>query len=427
LPECSGKGVCARRACMCREKGAVTLEAAVSLPVFICVIVAIAFLLRAVQVHDKIQHAISSAALEIAGISYVYGKSGALDIQRETGELVQRGVDKAGDAIKKSAKFEDPQQAGESGMMDDVLSSAASALTERANGVLFSLFAKSVAGKYLDAMPASSGANVRNENATQVAVTGGYFVDVANNSVARPAARGDALSGSNIAGGEAGLDFLRSSYLANESEDVIINVRYKFKIPIPIKPLSTLTMSQEACARAWLYGKGSAAVPEDPSQDEDDIWSLDNFARGRRIREIFHANLPDTFPGIASYSGGVATAIHSLDTTAASYQTPEGIGRKIDEYVRILANYAGQEKPYGKEGIVIPPEDITTRRLVLVIPRNEISPEISAEIDARIRGALDKGIILQVERYAKKKIESEENGDQGGLVQEVVNEGDPAE
>jgi hypothetical protein len=221
----------------------------------------------------------------------------------------------------------------------------------------------------------------------------------------------DNLKGLNVRGGESGLNFFRSSYLANDREDVVINVRYRFNIPIPIKPLSRLSMTQEACARAWLFGDGPSAVPEDPSIYEDDIWSLGNFERGRRIREIFHANLPNNFPKIALYSNGVATAIHSLDTTAASYQTPSGIGRKIDEYVGELAKYDGQATPYGSEGITIPPEDILSRRLVLVIPRNDISPEISAEIDRRIVDALDRGIFLQVERYAKKKIEGEEEGD----------------
>ena len=257
-------------------RGAVSLEAAIALPVFFCVIVAIAFLLRVVQVHERVQHAISQASLEIAGISYAYGISGALDVQRDAEALVSRGLNNVEDAVAKSAQFENwlPEEA--SNEVSRQFANASAALTDRVNGALFSHYASSVTKKYLNTAASSADA-------------GG------------PVGDSNPLRGANIGGGWNGLDFSGSTYLTNK-------------------------------------------------QNEDDIWSLDNFTRGRRIREIFHANLPSNFPGIAAYSNGVATLIHSLDVTAASYQDPADIGRKLTAISRISGITRGKRNHMGAKG-----------------------------------------------------------------------------
>jgi hypothetical protein len=333
-----------------------------------------AFFIRVVQVHERLQHAISQSALEIAGISYLYGISGVLDVQREAEALTERGVDKITDTIGKVAQFNDWLPQSVSNEIDRQFADIAPALNDTVNGFLFGNLAGFMTGKYLNN---SGSPGIQNS-----------------------------LDGSNIAGESSGLDFRGSSFLTNGGEDVKVNVSYTFMIPIPVKWLSRMGVTQSAYARAWLFGDKTVVPQDDPVAFEDDIWSLGNFERGNKIRGIFHANLPNNFPVIASYSSGVATGIHSLDTTADSYQTPKGIGKKIDEYVDELVKYKGQETPYGSNKIVIPPGDIKAKRLVLVIPRNEISPEVSSEIDRCIRNALDKGIILQVERYATKNVEN---------------------
>ena len=371
-------------------RGSITMEAAIILPVFFCVVVAIAFLLRAVQVQERIQHAISQAALEIAGASYIYGISGALDIQRDAESLAMRGMDNVKDTIVKSAQFDNWLPGNISGEAEIQFDNASGFMIDSVNGALFSKYAEFVTKKYLGAAAAADGVSA---------------------DAASRGAQSDVVGGLNIRGGGDGLDFAGSTYLTNGREDVTICVNYEFTIPIPIKPLSRLKISQEAHARAWLFGAGSNAIPEDPYEDEEDIWALSNFERGLKIRAIFHANLPDRFPTIASFSGGVATAIHSLDTTAESYRTPFGIGRQIDGYIREIRDYNGRERPYGRDGITVPSEAIMAKRLVLVIPRNDITPGISDEIDRCIRDALAQGVVLQVERYATKHIDSEKDGE----------------
>jgi hypothetical protein len=383
-----------------RQRGSVTLEAAIAMPIYICVAVAIAFILKCVCVHEQIQHAISQASLEIAGTSYIYGLAGALELQREAEGAANRAKDKAKDTIMKTWGLESWAPAALTDYAAEQLDSAAENLIKGANSAVFSRYAKGVAQKYL---LGGSGSESGDEG-------GG----------AEPASLG-------VAGGLDGLDFAGSAYLADGSEDVVIMVTYKMRAPIFIRALSEFTFVQKACAKAWLYGESGAPAAGGEDADEFDIWALGNFERGKKIREIFHANLPQSFPGISAYEGGTATLIKSLDTTAASYQSAKIISQAIGGYVGDLAGYAGQEKPWGSDGIVIKGEDIRARRLVLVIPKNDIAPEISAAIDACAQEALASGVYLQVERYGTKKTEgaggAEGNAEEGHATESGAAEG----
>lgn len=340
------------------ERGSVSLEAAVALPIFFCVAVAMAFLLRVVQVHEKIQHAVCQAALEISGMGYAYGIADDAESLRE--------------AVINSALFENWLPVSASNDENALLGLAAAFIEKGAGSGFFQEISNNVTVRYLTGGEGGAGA------------------------------RG-AAGVSNIAGGYRGLDFSDSKFLAGD-DDVKIDVRYAFSLPIPISALSHIFVEQEASARIWLYGAESPFSPGTETLFEDDIWSLDNFTRGKLIQAAFHANLPDNFPGLSSYEDGAATLIRSLDTTSASYQAPGGIGRKIDGYVEDIANYSGQDKPWGNEGVVILPDDIIFRRLVLVIPRNDVSTAVSAEIDRCIRDALARGVIVQVEKFGMKNV-----------------------
>ncbi|MDR1060752.1 MAG: hypothetical protein LBL83_06000, partial [Clostridiales bacterium] len=347
-----------------RQEGSVTLEAAIAMPIYICVAVAVAFILQCVYVHEQIQHAISQASLEIAGTSYIYGLAGALELQREAEGAANRAKDKAKDTIIKAWGLESWAPGALTDYAAEQLDSAAENLIKGANSAVFSQYAKSVARKYLPGYGDGDGGDGGGTGAS-----------------AKSASLG-------VAGGLDGLDFAGSAYLADGSEDVVIIVTYKMRAPIFIRALSEYTFVQKACAKAWLYGESGSPEAGGEDADEFDIWALGNFERGKKIREIFHANLPQSFPGISAYEGGTATLIKSLDTTAASYQSAKTISQVIGGYVGDLAGYEGQEKPWGSDGIVIRREDIKARRLVLVIPKNDIAPEISAAIDACVQEAL---------------------------------------
>ena len=383
------------------ERGSASIEAAIALPVFICVAVAFAFLLRCVQVHELVQHAITQAAADIAESSYIYDVAGLLDFQRDIEGVGARARAQAETVVSDAFQLDNWLPAGAADVAGgSVAGSAFDAVQGFVNGAVFSAFARDATKKYLCAAAADIAAGVP------------------------PPSHGDADSAAmvdsalrrlSVIDGFHGLYFDQSAYLDSD-DDVVIHVRYRLKVPIFIKALSVIEIRQQASARAWLFGERrvdveeeeeEAAENETAEEEGDTIWSLSNFERGRKIREIFGGNLPSTFPGISGYSNGEALLIKSLDATAASYQDSSALKRTINGYVKNLASYAGQARPWGQDGITIPPEGITSRRLVLVIPTNELPESLESAIAACVSEALARGVELQVERYERKIVKTE--------------------
>jgi len=59
-----------------KKDGSLTVEAAISLPLFMCVFLSIAFFMKVVYIHNNVQYAINGAANEVATYSYLYSISG---------------------------------------------------------------------------------------------------------------------------------------------------------------------------------------------------------------------------------------------------------------------------------------------------------------------------------------------------------------
>jgi hypothetical protein len=208
------------------------------------------------------------------------------------------------------------------------------------------------------------------------------------------------LKGLNIIDGLDGLDMSMSSFLSGDKKDIDIVVMYEMDMPVPIKVLPALNFIQRATVKAWFFGDEDINKIQD---DKEDVWSLDNFTRGRKIREIFGANLPLNFPVIARFSLGTATAIKSMDLTARSYQDPKLVKQKLCLYINELAKYLGQEKPWGKDRILIEENDIKERQLLLVIPKNEVKEEITKSLEECILYGKNNNVILKIEKFGYKK------------------------
>ena len=378
------------RSLLGRENGSVTLEAAIAFPVFVCIVVFFGFILKCVYVHEKVQHAITQAAIEIAGTSYVYGISGGLETQRELEAKPSQNGGNNEDTIVKSLSFENWMPGAASDTTTQQIEFALSALNQGLDGILFSQYAKHVTMKYLLLAP---NLNVQNNQ------------NNLNDQGEQNTAGGDPLFRAlNVKNGMNGFNFLGSAYLDKGSDQVVIKVKYTLEIPVFLQAFSEINITQKAAVRAWLFENTETRVLNDEEREEEDIWSLSNFERGKKIRELFHGNLPTTFPGISGYEHGTATLIKSLDTTTASYQNAATLTRVVNSYINELKVYHGQNTPWGRDEIIIRTEDIVMKRLVLVIPSNEISDEVSAAIDVCIQYALSNGIYMQVERYGNKNI-----------------------
>jgi len=422
------------------EKGAITVEASIVLPLFICVIISIAFLIRVVHTHQVIQHAICNTAGEMASSSYLYYISGLQEMHGSIRDEIDNKADifrnhlstvleaygdlngfsnTAGDM---SDLTESPNSSsGFQGFLDEIdefegdfiyildnFSNLEDVLNEIADNPLDEF--KSIAFFAAQGMFE----NIKTELCIPIVKL--YMKKYLYSGEERDA--DSRLKGLNIVDGLDGLDFSRSSFFEDKNNDIDIIVEYKMEIPVPVKILPKLLITQRAVAKAWLSGKARGTGSEenndeDKEENYEDLWSLNNFQRGKKIRKIFGANLPDSFPVIAAFKSGTAAMIKSMDVTASSYQSGEGVERKLREYIDILSAYNGQEKPWGRTGIVILKNEIKTKQLLLVIPSNPVSEEVQEAINRCVEYARTRGIELRVERYGYKNIDQDDGSIEG--------------
>ncbi|MCR5059519.1 MAG: hypothetical protein K6A80_00650 [Saccharofermentans sp.] len=133
-----------------------------------------------------------------------------------------------------------------------------------------------------------------------------------------------------------------------------------------------------------------------------DIWSKDNFTRGDYFRERNGANLPKTFPVIDAYENGTATSIVSIDLTAPTYSSSASLIKKMYEEIDKLADFDGANVIISGRRYEVDGGDISSRRLIAVIPGN--SPE-SAE--GALRGlsayAALRGVDLNIVEYGNSQ------------------------
>lgn len=378
------RSFCKSKAEINKAKGAVTVETAMVLPLFICVIVSIIFLMRVVHLHEKVQHAIDRAAEEMATLGYLYHVSGLQELH----DTVDTAIEKKAAAFDERLSvifdsFQIPETLA-SGMPDEATGNSADEMKNIAGTISELAFEqiktemciplmKFLIGKYLDPGTVSADTYLR---------------------------------GLHVVGGMDGLDFHRSRIFEDEQGNIDIVVSYTVDLPLPVKLLPPIRVTQRTVVRAWLGGDEAPATPE-----EENIWAIANhLERGTRLEEIFNTNLPKDFPTLDSFypETGKAIMLCSMDLTAASYQTAAGVIRQVDKYIEKLKNYIGTEKPWGSQQIEINEKDIRSKELILVIPKNPVASEIEEALKTCVEHASASGLTLTVRKYGLKTSEEEE-------------------
>lgn len=412
------------------RRGALTVEAALVMPVLLCAFFTVIFLVKTVCTYGLVQHALDETASEIASAGYIYHISGIRDFHdtvrngiNDRSELFKGQIDnvfETFDSLKSlgSSINEDPGQSPEA------LADTANGLGDAA-GRFQSMLGQAgkAAGEPLEELKSIAcyiAAGSVDDAKTQLftPVVKLYMRKYLINDSIRDA--DERLKMLNIENGFSGLDFSESSFLSDRDENIDIVVRYRINLILPVSFMPDLEIVQRSRARAWLGGDDSSGVLDGSGTDNaEDIWSLDNFKRGYKIRRQFRANLPDSFPVISAFSGGKAVVIKSMDLTAESYQRGDKAEDTLKGYINDLAKYKGQESPWGSAGIVIKKDSITSREILLVIPENKLSDSNEALLNDMRRYAEAKGIVLNVKRYGTKKIATETSGTNEGETGEA--------
>ena len=362
-----------------KTTGSVTVEAAISLPVFLCVFISIIFLTKVVYTHEIIQHALTETAQEMASSAYLYHVSGLQEMHdsvrdgmQEKADAFDGHLDILKDSFGSFGSFENGVETVEKIIsnpveeLKNIAAKLAKGTFDDSKTAMFTPLVKLYMQKYL----------------------------VGNNS------RGadENLKDLNIKDGLNGLDYSESHFFEDAENDIEIKVRYTVDFPVPIKVLPKIEIVQTAFAKAWLGGDESNEVVE------ENVWALNNFTRGKKLREIFGANLPFNFPVIARFEDGTATMIKSIDLTAKSYQNVESLSEKLDEYLDELVKYNGQPNPFGSKNIVIVQSEIKNKELILIIPKNTLPSQTEQILARYIQKAENSGVKFKIERYQTKII-----------------------
>lgn len=398
------------------DKGSITIEAAIVLPVFICVVISLTMLIKLIYIHDIIQHSIDEAANELAAYSYIYHVSDLQKIDDSIKDNLQDNSDKAeghiGTVVNAFDTLENAYTTG-SDFVEGVSSTAESDME-------FGSKIDRIINKTRDLLTEGgqlSDEGIDNINQLQKAfeeackdpkkeaqsiawmLSKGIYSDV-KTVIVVPLVKYTVrkyLFESNFGNTDKyfnklniyqnfdGLDFYSSTFFDGD-ENIDIVVKYRVKLPLPVKILPDIYMMQRSTARAWLNGGDGTSL------QETSIWDLPNKQRGMKIEELYGGNLPYDFPIIDIYDSAtkVGTSIKSINLNSKSYQDKASLSRLLKQYVDDIKaqdtiNY--NQENYNLEG----------KKLIFVIPKgslNDINGTVLEQIKIYSR---DKGIDITVE------------------------------
>lgn len=254
------------------NKGALTVEAAIVLPIFICAIFTIGFLIKIIYVHEVVQHAITESATELASYSYLYSKSGLKGINdsieegaQEDSQQVKSDIGTVTKAYKAFGDFaaKIPKSKEE---IEDV------SLHETEEGF------QNLMGNLQDVKDRVKEIGEDPSGTTKTYIGAGigegykvlkvHMLKLIRFNMVKYLRTDDIDSGNvrlenlGVVGGINGLDFSKSSLFSASDgsegsagkEDIDIIVRYKFDFKLPIPIIKNVNIIQRATVRGWMNG-----------------------------------------------------------------------------------------------------------------------------------------------------------------------------
>lgn len=195
------------------------------------------------------------------------------------------------------------------------------------------------------------------------------------------------------------VSFVGSTFF-NGNDDLLLNVSGKVNIILPLfeKFLSGFIINTSQKSRAWLNGDMTHFTIEN-DEEGNNVWGLNNFDRGNKIRELFGGNLPECFPVISSFSNGTATMIKSLDHTAESYGSSYNMRNELNQMADKLYDFSSAKYDSSGVNISIEREDINKKVILLVMPTNEFTLDQQFVINEFMMYCNQKNIKFDLRRY----------------------------
>ena len=399
--------------CVKKNKGALTVEAAISLPLFICAFLSIAFFMRVAYIHNNVQYAINGAANELSTYSYLYSLSGLQALNDEIsgkadeyGESASghmTGVLEAFDALGNSFEGKNRENI-DVGDLEGLFSDGKVAI-ENVTNVLADV-KNNPKKEFISIAAVFAGAGyekIKSELSTPIVrfFMGKYINEKIFNSKGGPGAYIAVNEGENPL---QAFKFDNRIFADNKTIDIVVSYRIKTVLPINIIP--EIHMKQRAIVRGWMSGDGEVtSISEwledgEDSEDEEDseegedsedeeeegsIWDLGNFEYGNYIRD-------KELKKYQSEGPKNIYKVRSINLYAKTYQDL----RKAKSSIRSTINDF-HSKTKNNEGI-------TSRTLIVVVPEGALTEEAKKMFNELKEEAENKEppiLIIEKEGYGK--------------------------
>ncbi|WP_265446456.1 TadE/TadG family type IV pilus assembly protein [Acetivibrio straminisolvens] len=357
-----------------KRDGSLTVEAAISLPLFMCVFLSIAFFMKVVYIHNNVQYAINGAANEVATYSYLYSISGLREVNdaiTETTEeygttasdhtkQVLEAFDALGNISQESIESFKGLAAGDSTQIDRLKE-----LYEEGKisvGVVKDVFGEvkenprkefiSVASLFFSA----GFEKIKSELSEPIIklFMRKYIDERIFNSKGGPGAYIVVKEGQDPLDA---FDFNNRVFTDNKSIDIV--VKYKIKTSLPINLLPEINMEQRSTVRGWMNGDASA-----PVEVKESLWDKAPFEYGKVITEKELEKYPNRYP-----ASGDIYEVRSINLDCDTYKDI----KKAKSSLRSSINKFGSKT----KGVA----EITSRTFIIVIPEGTLTDEVKAMLE----------------------------------------------
>ena len=212
-----------------KNKGSVTIEAAISLLVMITVVVTFGSFIKVVHIHSVMQHALIQTANEMAEYSYLYSLTGINRVNNAVTDQTQGGSETVSAAIDEATRIYDDIT---SGKIVTSIDTDKFNLKELAVGLV-----KAIAGEVYE-----GGKSALINTAVTKPLLKSYLPEDADNY----------LKQNNVVGGFDGIDFSKSRYFSSNDNEIEIVAVYSVKFFAPIPIIDKVTIVQSAKTRAYM-------------------------------------------------------------------------------------------------------------------------------------------------------------------------------
>jgi hypothetical protein len=331
------------------NKGAMTLEATIAVPVFMFAVLSIAFFTRVIYIQNHFQSALNKTAVELSTYSYLYHVSNLSKLHNDFSDVLN-----VMENLSNTSNTPSNQPA-------NILSNFAKKEFQEQKGFLLESLVKKRLKENLNA------------SIFKPTNVGAYIVV----STVDPL---DSIS-------------FKGSNLFDDNKTIDIMVSYKVKIKLPIDFIEPLTINQRAIIKGFLGGDNSSrnsVLFEDLYANEDneygDLWNNEKYSPMERGKIITKLELSKIDLGTDELF-----EVRSIDISLKSYDTEQKLLYTMKSEINKLYAKSNKNKAQNRK-----------KTLLIVVPQGALQNIPSSLITKASEYSNVKGITLQFkEGYGK--------------------------